>query len=174
MYMVEGIEIDKSEGIDNEKIIQELIEEYPCAFRKIKDSHEGEIFFQAGIKDPDGFVKLLNNGKDSSSEMKEHLSQYDDLQNDVISNLIDTNNQKVFNSVLRLISYDSMKNGGPIFSKRGILLPFETAEVSIPYSIIPTSLNAFSDGARKAFFTALAFVNTYNMLLERDKHVKKK
>ncbi len=171
--MVEINEIDNTEIIDNEKIIQQLVEEYPCAFRKVKDPHDGELLFQAGIKDPDRFNKLLNDGKDTSFEMREHLSGYEDFEKEVISNLMDTKNNKVFNSVLRLISYESMKNGGPIFSKKGILLPFETAEVYIPYSIIPTSLNAFSDGAKKAFFSALAFVNTYNMLLDKEKHVKK-
>ncbi len=66
-----------------------------------------------------------------------------------------------------------MKNGGPCFSKKGILLPFETADVYIPPCIIATSLNAFTEDAKRAFFTALTFVNTYNMLLNREKHIKK-
>ncbi|HNW23509.1 MAG TPA: hypothetical protein PKH06_01985 [Candidatus Dojkabacteria bacterium] len=171
--MVEIKELTGTETIDNEKITQQLIEEFPCAFKKIKDPHDGEILFQAGINDPQEFVSMLNNGRGTSPEMKEHLSSYQGLHDEVISNLINTKNQKVFNSVLRLISYESMKNGGPCFSKKGILLPFETADVYIPPCIIATSLNAFTEDAKRAFFTALTFVNTYNMLLNREKHIKK-
>ncbi len=171
--MVEVKEIEKDKEIANERVIEQLLSEYPFAFRKVKGEHDGEIMFQAGIKDPDEFQKLLSDGANYSVDMREHLSKYSELHDEVILDLEDTRDQKVYNSVIRLISYYSMKNGGPCFSRKGIILPFETADVYIPPYIISNSLDEFPQGARKAFLSALSFVNTYNMLLDRDKHIKR-
>lgn len=171
--MVEIKEVTKEREIDNERITDQLVSEYPFAFRKIKDKYDGEIMYQAGIKDPDEFIKILNDGVNYSTDMREHLSKYHMLHDEVIQDLEDAKDAKIYNSVIRLISYYSMKNGGPCFSKKGITLPFETADVYIPPSIICSSLDVFPQGAKKAFFSALSFVNTYNMLLSKEKKGKK-
>lgn len=165
----------KKEKLDkvNQEITDNLLEQFPYAFRKITNKTNGQILFQAGIRNPNKFISKLSGKSPSSDEMKAHLFNFKVLNDEVLNDLKDTKDNKVYNSVLRLINYESMKNGGPSFSKMGITLPFETADSYIPPSVIPTSLNAFTDSSKDAFYKAMSFVNDYNMLLEKEEKEKK-
>lgn len=168
----EKIKKEKLEEV-NQEITDNLLEKYPYAFKKVVDKSNRQISFQAGIRSPNKFISKLSGKSPSSDEMKAHLFNFKVLYDEVLNDLKDTKDIKVYNSVLRLINYESMKNGGPCFSKMGITLPFETADSYIPPSVIPTSLNAFTNGSKDAFYIAMSFVNDYNMLLEKEEKEKK-
>lgn len=168
----EKLEREKREKA-NQEITDNLLVQFPYAFKKVIDKTNGHISFQAGIRNPNKFFSKLSGKTPSSDEMKEYLLNFQMLHDEVIYDLRDTEDNKVYNSVLRFVSFESMKNGGPCFSKIGITLPFETADTYIPHSVIPTSLNAFTDNGKSAFYKAISFVNGYNMLLEKEEKEKK-
>ncbi len=161
-------EKEKQEKL-NQEITDNLLEQFPYAFKRVTDKTDGHVSFQAGIRNPNKFVSKLSGKTPSSDEMKAYLFNYQMLHDEVINDLKDTEDNKVYTSVLRLVSYESMRNGGPCFSEIGISLPFETADTYIPHSVIPKSLNAFTDDGKNAFYKAMSFVNGYNMLLEKEK-----
>jgi len=165
MVETETTEIRK----DFNAIYMEMVtNHFPYAFKEIEDN-DGEIMYQAGINNADDFLNRLNGSIHSSRKMKIHLSKYNELHESVVSKLANSKNQKVINSIYRLYSDGSMKNGGPCFSRKGIILPFESSDSFITPDLIEDSLFAFKDDELIAFYLALGYVNTYNMLLMAEK-----